>query len=212
MNNNNKSNKKRARNGKGVRIPRPLTLADRAYPFKRVCRLEPIPLNGDKVDTIDLGALSFYFSQLPDYQDFTTLFDKYVIDAVKVEFFFPSVTQSTTTDHLKWPRISTVLDYDDDTVATSINELYQYQTLRQTQYTDSNLCHTLNIVPRISRPVYNGTSIIPAFEVCPPHVWIDLNSVGVPHYGLKYALEYNMGRQTDVEVRLTMNFRCSNVR
>jgi hypothetical protein len=205
-------NKKRARNSNVNRISRPLKLADRTYPFKRMTRLGLINLNGDNVDTIDLGAFSFYFAQLPDYSDFTTLFDKYVIDSVKLEFLFPCITQNTVIDHLKWPKIYTVLDYDDDNTPVSLDEIMQYQSLKLTQYTDSQLTHNVNLVPRVSRPVYNGVSVVAAYEVAPPHVWIDLNSTGVPHYGLKYAIEYNMARKVDVEVRLTMNFRCSMVR
>jgi hypothetical protein len=198
--------------GKSRQARPPRQLANRVYPFKRVFQGENLVLNGDNIDTRDLYALSFTFGQLPNYAEFAALFDKYVIDSVDVEFYFPVISQSPGDIGVKFCKIYTVIDYDDSNSPASLDELLEYQTLATTQFNTSRSSHTVHLIPRVARPLYNGVSIIPAYEVAPPRVWIDLASTSVPHYGLKLALEYNNTRELEVQVRTTVTFRCQQVR
>lgn len=187
-------------------------LSGRTYSFSRVFKLPNLQTNADNVDTTDLYAQNFTFDSLPDYSDFTGLFDKYVIDSVQMEFLFPVMTQDSAADHVKFPKIYTVLDYDDSSTPVSLDELFQYQSLRECQFSVFKTKHSVMLRPRIARAVYNGISVIPAYEVASPSVWLDLSNTAVPHYGIKYAIEYNSVRKLDIEVRVRMNFRVGEVR
>lgn len=130
-----------------------------------------------------LGAYSFQLSDLPNYTEFTQLFDEYKICAVKVKFMpLQSETNTGTTTNYQMMPFFTVIDPDDTTAPADLNTLFQYESLKAhfplrpfSRY----------IKPRMSVGAYSGA--FSSYANVKPG-WVDASSPSVQHYGLKIGL------------------------
>lgn len=77
-----------------------------------------------------------------------------------------------------FPDIVTVIDYDDATIPTSLNEMLEYSTCRVTR---SDKKHTRSLTPRIV--IDSGST-----GVSKSKQWIDCDRNSVPHYGVKCGI------------------------
>jgi len=128
------------------------------------------------------GAMQFRLNMLPDYTEFTALFDQYRIDKIAV-VFMPRGNSSEVGSNNNNCKIFTVLDYDDDSAPASIDALCEYDNLRTGTYSKD---HSRSLVPRFSDAIYNS-AIATAYG--PKTGWLDCSYPAVPHYGLKYACQ-----------------------
>lgn len=134
-------------------------------------------------------AYSFSLSDVPNANEFTGLYDQYMISSVKV-VFRPLVNQLVggqpnmgTTAFVGYPAFHTVLDYDDAIAPGNLATMLQYQTLRMS---NSNRTHTRVLRPKFSTKTFQST-IIDAFR--PATGFIDATYPTVPHYGMKVFME-----------------------
>jgi len=145
------------------------------------------------------GALSFALSSLPDYTEFTALFDQYRIIQASVSFEPTSLVSTST------PLI-TVLDYDDAVVPTSLNMLYEYETM---QSSTSGTMQKRVLTPKLALAAYSG--VFTSFGVAPTGTWIDSASPSVLYYGVKWYNDAQTGNNTsinwDIIVSLTCQFK-----
>jgi len=160
---------------------------------------------------INYSALTFRLNQLPDFTDFTNLYDQYKICAVKVEIIpqFDTNTQIgvgtvPTASHIMSQNFH-IIDYDDAVVPTDINQLMQHQNLKRTP------CN--RVIKRFLKPKFAdrifSNGIIDGFR--PSKGFIDVQSPGVEHYGLKIAFASNPLTLT-YGIRTTYYVACKNVR
>lgn len=135
------------------------------------------------------GALSFKLSDLPNYTEFTNLYDEYRIKAVKLHFVPTSNsnvaqdTSGTTGGQTSVPALYTWIDTDDNTAPTQLTQGQQFQTFKAHGMLDRMRVRSL--VPEVSTALYSG-SFTSYGQV--KNQWIDNNSPSVVHYGLKYAI------------------------
>lgn len=136
-----------------------------------------------------LVGSQFTLQQLPNYTEFTNLFDNYRIHAIKMTFFRPSVANSASEmDQLV--RLHTAIDYDDAATPASINELMNYDNYQVIALRDQfmrNGKFSRFWRPRIVREVYR-TAVSTAYEPARPKM-LDCAYPDIPHYGIKWALE-----------------------
>jgi hypothetical protein len=125
------------------------------------------------------GAYSFTLNALPDYTEFTALFDNYRIIGVKINFM-PLFTDTSAT--VAYPPIRTAIDYD-DSAATTLAQLEEYDSCLAS-YTGQFFQRTL--VPRLAVAAY-AAGVFTSFAQR-TYQWIDCASPGVILYGLKYAI------------------------
>lgn len=122
---------------------------------------------------------NFSLSDLPNSAEFTGLFDMYKVTAVKVTFL-PQQTQSISIGTINNPNASSrffsVIDYNDGTAPSSIDELRQYQTC---QFTSVLKPHT-RYIPKPKILDTNGFAISP---------WMSTASPNANYFGLKVAVE-----------------------
>lgn len=187
---------------------------NQTYTFTRTYQgADIIPLYA----TAAFYSYNFKLSDLPNYTEFSALFDFYRIDKVIVKFF-PQVTVGNLGNNLtstsvlsKVPRIVSVIDYDDSTALTNLNDAYQYQNMKQGLMTRQ---HNRVITPKVSTTVYK-TAITSGYSVPKTGMWIDCTDADVPHYGLKIGIEQSgingvppgdMFRMTPV-ITFKMSFR-----
>lgn len=152
-------------------------------------------------------ALAFALSDLPDYTEFTTLFDAYIIKAVKLKI----TGYNTVSQYGLGPGgfagliMHHVSDFDDNTPFAAseagINAMREYQT-----YKTANMCDTKKSVqtffikPAVALAAYGG-SVFTSYAR-KKNQWIDCQSAGVPHYGKKILWEMSVPGGAAYESRL----------
>jgi len=146
-----------------------------------------------------VGGLEFSLSQMPDYTEFSALFDSYRFDEVRVTFIPNSPTGSTPL------RFYTVLDYDDVNVTSfTVSSAEEYDSC-MISAADSGKAVVRTLRPKFAVASYSGsfTSYAQASG------WCDAASPGIQWYGVKYALPQATTQQTvyQVEVEARLMFR-----
>lgn len=148
----------------------------------------------------------FQLDQLPNYTEFTNLFDMYRINFVVMRFI-PTGTQVQTNvdgNGEEVPLMYVVIDYNDGSTPADENELKQYGNCKVMAI---NKPLTLKFRPRTASPVYrDGASA--AYLQNDAKLWLDCNYANVPHYGVR--LYVPGGTQRNVyRVRLECTFYVS---
>lgn len=166
-------------------VPRKIRGMSRGkYHFKRTTHL---------ADTIvtPAGGLGLFFTfqltDLPNYTEFSALFDQFRINAVVIKFV-PTWTsndinpQSTA---LYMPNFHSALDFDGPTTApTAETDLLQYQSYRMTR---GHVVHMRKIVPCVNVAAYESalaTAYLPKRKQ-----FLDMVDVATQHFGMKIWID-----------------------
>lgn len=130
-----------------------------------------------------LYGLSFKLSDLPSYTQFTALFDEYRIRAIKV-YWLPCFNSNTTAGgQTTVPQLISAIDYDDASTPGSANVINSFDTCRVHGCLDKMYSRTFK--PSVALATYT-TSF--AGYAQRQDQWIDCNSPGTTHYGLKWGM------------------------
>lgn len=146
-------------------------------------------------------------SQLPNFTDFTNLYDQYMIKKVVVKMI-PKISQhnltTTTIGNADLPQVHSVVDYDDGTTPTSVSQLVEYQSHKMTR---GNKIHVRSFVPKIELTT-DGTANAPK-----SYQWIDCDSATVNHRGLKWWFNapQSAGCTVYYDMLVSVYFSCKNV-
>lgn len=157
--------------------------ADRRFhAFKRVCQASTIQGNGG-------GAIEFRLNELPDFSDFTNLFDKYRIKGVQITIV-PRVNSYDANPNatlVGMPMVHTAIDYNDSTAPANVQELMQYDTYKRTQGFSP---HTRYFKPRVSNEVFR-TLVQTSYAMGSGNQWLDCTTSGadLPHFCLKWRID-----------------------
>lgn len=134
------------------------------------------------------GSLTFKLSDVPAPTDFTNLYDAYRIKAVKVNFipvtnvtFRQNAGDLAVSGTAYSDRFFTVLDFNDTTTPSTINQLREYKNCRYSSYTR---VHKRFLYPK---PLFEMSGNIPSTAGNP---WIPTASTNVDYYGIKYGFEH----------------------
>lgn len=155
------------------------------YSFKRMVQRRSDITNSPSADTFN--NLSFQLSDLPNYTEFTNLFDAYKITGVSIKFV-PAYTDTVSTTQLTAGDVGAfvwVVDYDDSTNFTSIDEAYQKQGAK-VRYS-ARRPWTIFIRPRALMTGPGSAEFqTPAGKSAP---WLNCNATtaGVVYRGIKWA-------------------------
>lgn len=152
-----------------------------------------------------LGAYQFRLSDLPGYTDFA-IFDEYKITGVEVTFMpdFNSNVGVSGTEYAL-PHLFTAIDYNDASAPGGENTLLQ---------NESCIHHVPGkparryVQPRVATTLWQS-GVASGFGA-ETNKWIDTNSFGVAHYGIKYALITDVDSpEVHWAYRVTMKFYLS---
>lgn len=161
----------------------------------------------------------FQLSSLPNYTEFTNLFDQFRINMIKYSIiqnrnvnqtFYDSAT--TLVNYTALPTIVSIIDYDDSATTPNLNTLYQYQNQKVTSY---GVPHKRIFSPSVLASAYEtgiGTAYMPRFKQ-----WIDTEDSSTIHFGIKWAataLDNSAISTTPFNalVRMTYYIQCKNVK
>jgi len=192
------SRKKKAKKSRGsagdVNIPMLRYVGlNKLYHFKRK---QTATLISQVALSDTLGSLQFTFSGMNGYSELTVLFDSYRIDFVEVQFkpMF-NMLAVTSAGSIVSPFLYTVIDLDDATTPGTLGELLEYATVKETSF-DKPVTRTLT--PMAAKALYDG-SVFTSYGMNTGERWVDCNSPGVKHYGVKYGIQAGLSGQTNLQ-------------
>lgn len=216
---------KRTRTVKRRRIPRGIMSG--THSFTRYADTRLISMLGGTTGVG--GAYSFKLNDVTSYAEFTSLFDQYKITKIDVMFklhtnsYLWTATNGANTNNgaaTAFPTLYLCNDHDDSTTTVTLAELKERQkTKRFVLRPNSILKWTVR--PAILNQLYRtavSTGYSPAFNK-----YIDCSNVDVPHYGMKFFLDYDgatlpayivggTGQTIDVNVELKYHLTLKDVR
>jgi hypothetical protein len=146
------------------------------------------------------------FNQLPDFTEFTALFDAYRIRLIRYIFTPRPLEVQTGTTPRNDGMFICAPDHDDGN-PTSFTQLQEYpgaQVVTPGQYFERVVSPSPNIA------AYSG--VFTSFARAPNSTWIDAGSPGVIYYGLKYAITTTTIAQAYWDIQIQVLFECTNVR
>lgn len=190
-----------------LRMPRGLNIG--IHHFKRTQVMASIQTS-IVAGTNTHQAMSFKFSDLPNYTEFTTLFDQYRMNKFVLKLV-PSFTGSEPTSagaYYQMPNVWSVIDYDDAIDAgNNLISLFQYPNCKMTR---GQKVHTRTWTPSILLDAYTGGTVGGAVNF---KKWLNMGDVNIPHYGIKLWIDQT-GTTSPVEYRVffTAYFSCKGVR
>jgi len=155
--------------------------------------------------TNDMGhAFPFGLSLLPNYSEFTNLFDRYRLRRVDVRIAMVQKNNHTTS---RFPTVWAYMDDDDASIPLTKNAVLERQSVRPFTFSDAKTVYSVSIQPRWLLDSTNKASLAPR------DMWIDMSTPSVSHYGLKmWVDDYNNSYDSIISVDATIHFECQCVR
>lgn len=143
---------------------------------------------------------------LPNYTEFTALYDQYRLDWIECQFVFTNNTSSVNSPGTVLPVMYLAKDYD-DTNSANYTDLQQYSTQTMWQLGmqhGSDGKKVIRVKPNVDVALYQGVTT--GYARGKPML-IDTSSPSVPHYGIKIAYDpvFTPAAATNVGY-LTCNF------
>lgn len=148
--------------------------------FKRTLYMKANRVSSTAADTF--AGVQFTLNDVPNVAEFTSLYDQYQIKGIKYSLI-PRISETDPAQQ-SLPNIGSVIDQDDASAPTSIDQLTQYQNFRLTR---GNKVHSRYWKPAIAQEVFGG-GVLTAYAPR-KNVWIDCNSAAVPQYGIKFFIQ-----------------------
>jgi len=180
----------------GVSVPRNLDNQD--YKVCAEADLGPV-LTSSTTAFVGI-ALNFQASQVPNFADFTAVFDQYRIERIELWLMPASATDAGLASEAS--AFVSVIDYDDSNTPSSEAVLLDYQN---SMVTSLNSGHYRAFIPHVALAAYSGAFTSFCNEEAP---WIDAASPTVQHYGVKLGVTNTVASaQIMGRVRYWLGFR-----
>lgn len=181
--------------------------AGTVYSFKRTFQFANFHMDHTTGLATSVGY-SFKLNDLPNYTEFTALFDQYKITGIKIRLIPEQNQQALGVGVFNIPPIYTVIDYDDDTALTAITDAMQYQNCKiHTTISGSQIVRFFR--PHIAVAAYSGTF---TSYMNKSMQWIDSASPDTRHYGFKIIVAAITTLDTTFSVVATYYLKMRNVR
>jgi len=167
------------------------------YKFTRVVE-GTYDLSTDGINPTFAG-LVFTLDSLPQYTDFTKLFDMYRITKVEIDWLpeYTELTDAALVSNAVNVRFNSAVDLSDEAAPASVAEILQYQQLVSTGITKP---HSRSWKPTINMSETN----------IPCYCWVPTSEEGRKHYALKVAIPPT-GVAMTFRSRVKLHVECANV-
>ena len=140
------------------------------------------------------SAMQWKLVDLPNYTEFSALFDMYRINYVDVMFIYDHNSGEVATAagtaanaNMGLPNIYLARDYDDADALSTIDDYLQYEGVVIKRLGNT---FTMRVYPHIAVAAY-GSGAFSSYKN-EKKAWIDCSSQGVAHYGLKMGIDASM--------------------
>jgi len=162
------------------------------------------------------GTLTYHarLDDLPNYDEFTKLYDQYKIDKIKIKLmpYCNSVGTGGAVSNTQGQSgifVHSIIDYDDAQVSSTpaselgIDQMRQHNTYKFTNILNKPLSRTF--VPRVNTAVSNNTNTLA--QKSESFGWMDANSPDVAGYGFKCIFEnISAGSALQLYVKPTVTY------
>lgn len=175
--------------------------------FKRSSPTTDLIVASDAFGAVGL-AVKFTLADLPNYTEFTSLFESYRIYKI-VARWIPLNGESgwngsSSSANLNAGLLVSAVDYNDATVETAA----QLQEKRMSEIWNAYKEHYVTIYPRVAVPVYAGVTTFGYGDS--QRLWLSTNNAAIEHYGHKLSAaampaSTNLGR-----IQYTYYIECRN--
>lgn len=142
-------------------------------------------------NTQNTCVLSFQLNQLPNYSEFTSLYDFYRINYVqlRIESVGNTTSEANQTGYLRVPSIVYAFDYDgtNTTSVPDIQAIYEYANARRKTFSADRTAITIGSRPRIPMIANDGTQSINTFINLPGKYrrpWVDASNPLLRHFSV----------------------------
>ena len=184
--------------------------ADKIHSFQRALMIHhnitdaPLQNNG----------AAFTLNSLPNYTEFTGLFDVYRIRKVVVTFICDRATASVgaaAVANTLTPNLWVCTDYDD---ATPLATEGDWSQVEGAKYKQLDRPVTWTVYPRVAAALYGGAFT----SYGNTNMWVDLGSPGVQWYGIKWAYDmYSAAGAgatilSHINIHFNLTIECKGVR
>lgn len=146
-------------------------------------------ITGNDVSYATNAALTMTLSGLPNYAEFTALYDQYRITGVKIRWILRrDPTQATTAANKDvYPKLAIARDHTDSNTPASAAELLEYSNSKYRQLTPDKDTYSIFVKPSVQMVSYK-TAVTSGYT---PKwgQWLSTADSTVPHYGLKWNIE-----------------------
>jgi len=165
--------------------------------------------NGALSGTYDFTLSSQYFLDcLVQRSDVSNFFDRYKIVGIKLNIHYlcnsaspQSVANLTTAVYNNLPTMYYAFDADDAQVNTI--SVIQQKGYCKSRVLNANKPLSLWIRPRITKEVAGLTTPgVTSERAC----WVDCNSAGIPHFGMKFAITDWVGGEVNNALRIVPTY------
>jgi hypothetical protein len=137
---------------------------------------------------------------VPNYTEFTALFDQFRIDKVVVRLIFSNNTSTTASATTECPTLQICTDNDDASTPTSSNELLQRPECKIHQFGSTSKYGNQFLItckPVISLAAYRA-SAFSAYATAKPGQWVNCAYPTTEHYGLKFWFDSPSATNVDI--------------
>lgn len=200
---------KRRRMARPARFLRPRGRPQVVHSFRRMIAA-PGQLTGNAAYSPYLANFGLNgISNVVSASDFTSLFDQYKINYCVWKAYLkidPSAQAATTASY---PRLFYYRDYDDSSIAGSLDEIRESQRAR-TVVMNPNRPVVVKFKPNTLATFYNSVGVnnySPRWGT-----WLDIGGSGTFHYGFKWAIDDLTNTNYRVNFEITLYFSCKNTR
>lgn len=177
--------------------------------------------NGSSTPSSFNIAVSFAINDLPNWSEFNALFDQFRLNAVLFQIKMISNSDSSTGAGVNtanygnyYPTIWYAPDHDDQAILT-VAQLKEFEKVRHKVLRPNKECNIM-LRPTTLQQVYNSSTT--AGYACNfKKPWLDVATPGIPHYGLKFAIDFEGLNSTLVQgfsfkINAKYFFQCKNTR
>lgn len=192
----------------------------RVHSFKRKMAYPSVTISSGTTGYF-AAAYTFALDDLPNYTEFTSLFDRFMISYVKIHIVNRSVNLSQIESYnnaaLGFPEIVYCVDNDDNTApaasAAGMNTIRERGKAKGFLYSSTRRSCSIGLRPAVLSNMYEGvaaTAYSPQWRK-----WISTTDYATPHYGLKYVIRvpFNTGvmpGDVTFDVFATYWFKCKD--
>lgn len=134
------------------------------------------------------GKATFALQYVTNYSDFTNLFDRYKIKAVKTDFHFMGAPVTSLQTQNANPTLFTVVDYNDDTTPASTASLLEYGKCRTHQFGPNRTVASVYFKPKLRASSWDESGALAGNYNPTTEPWLFIQNPGISHYGLKYGI------------------------
>jgi len=179
-----RQNKDRRRAKPRALVPRPV--AAQVHKFKRTYQA-----NYQVADSFIHRGTAFALNLLPNYTEFTALFDAYRIMRIDGLFIYDAnsagVSSQVGYSPSYLPNLLLVNDFDDGNALTAVTDYEQYESFRVVRLDQQ---HRITFIPQIAVGAYGGAVFTNYARQ--RGIWLDAASPAVEHYGIKFGVDGSM--------------------